>query len=167
MNLVTRWLLLLSVLAAGCGGSKKPVQPFNAPDFTLQDTSGKTVKLSDFRGKAVMLDFWATWCGPCRVSMPLVQEFYMRHKDQGLIVIGLNMDDDPTDVPAFIQKYNITYPVLLAGNSAVARQYGMEGIPLFIFIDKQGQVADRFDGFSYEMPLAWQRVAEQLLTDPA
>lgn len=162
-------LLALLLLAPGC--KPQSAQPTHsssiAPDFTLKTITGKSVKLSDYQGKVVMLDFWATWCGPCRVSMPIVQKFYMHYKDKGLVVLGLNMDEEAEHVPAFVRRYEITYPVLLAGGSSVPQQYGMEGIPLFMFIDKQGNVVERFDGFSYELLPAWQRTVEQLLTDPA
>ena len=86
-----------------------------APNFELKDLSGNTVRLNSFKGHPVLLDFWATWCGPCRMSIPLVQEFYMRHKSEGLEVLGLNMDDDPSGVYGFVKQFKMTYPVLFAG----------------------------------------------------
>ena len=83
-----------------------------------------------------MLDFWATWCGPCRVSIPKVQEFYIRHKTEGLVVLGLNMDEDPSGVFAFMKRFSMTYPVLMAGASNVMNDYQVEGIPTFVFIDR-------------------------------
>ncbi len=164
------WLAVLTCLAVGCSPhseADRPRRPTRPVDFSLQDLSGKTVKLSDFRGKPVLLDFWATWCGPCRVSMPMVQAFYERHAKEGLVVLGLNMDEDPSHVPLFVKNYKITYPIVLAGLSSVPGEFGMEGIPLFIFIDKKGFLVDRYDGFSPEMSSAWERTLEQLMADPA
>jgi len=134
-------------LTIGCRNATS-MSSGQAPLFELRDLSGKTVKLESFRGKPVLLDFWATWCGPCIYSVPLVQQLYDRHKGQGFVVLGLNMDEDPSDVYAFTQRLKITYPVLYAGNSQVPAAYGLEGLPLFILLDAQGKIVKRYDGFS-------------------
>src|SRR6266581_565758 len=96
-------LLAVTVLASCQSRSSSQVSP--APNFELKDLSGKAVSLQSFRGHPVMLDFWATWCGPCQMSIPMVQRFYQQHKDQGLVVLGLNVDDDPSGVYSFIQRF--------------------------------------------------------------
>jgi thiol-disulfide isomerase/thioredoxin len=165
-----RWiafLVCLVVLTACQSKNETASHVTAAPDFALRDLSGKTVHLSDYRGKPVFLDFWATWCGPCRMSIPLVQEFYRRNKDNGLIVLGLNIDEDPVDVPLFVKKFKMTYPVLLAGNTNIPMQFNMEGIPLFLFIDKDGNIVERFDGFAPQMFDAWQQIYDQLSSQAA
>src|SRR5882672_7332532 len=106
------------VVLTACSNSRRS-EVIAAPNFELKDLSGNTVRLESFRGHPVLLDFWATWCGPCRMSIPMVQQFYMRHKDEGLVVLGLNMDDEPSGVFGFVKHFQMTYPVLFAGNSAV------------------------------------------------
>src|SRR4051812_19074589 len=98
------------ILAIGLflGCSRHTSQAVQAPDFSLKDLSGKTVQLSALKGHPVLLDFWATWCGPCRMSIPMVQSFYMRHKDEGLVVLGVNMDEDPSGVPEFVKYFKMT-----------------------------------------------------------
>ena len=154
----------LFVLTTLIGCKAKPFQPVQAPDFSLKDLSGKTVTLSSLRGHPVMLDFWATWCGPCQISIPLVQHFYQAHKDQGLMVIGVNVDEDPSGVYPFVKHFKISYPVVHAGGTSVPEDYHVEGIPLFIFINKEGRIVKRFDGFRPDMAEDWEFEFQQLTT---
>lgn len=160
-----RRLLSLAVLAvalAACGGSR-PNSPSAAPSFELEDLSGKKVRLQDFRGRPVLLDFWATWCGPCRLSIPAVQDFYRRHQQEGLMVLGITMDDDRGDVFPFVERFKMTYPVLYAGASSVGGDYQVQGIPTFVFIDQQGQIVEKYEGFHSDMPKAWEAELRRLL----
>ncbi len=153
--------LLLLVLVGGCNRSR-PSGNGEAPDFTLKDLNGKSVTLQSFRGHPVLMDFWATWCGPCRMSIPLVQQFYARHKAEGLIVLGMNIDDEPADVYAFVKYFNMTYPILFAGQTPVGGAYGVEGIPSFYFLDQQGRVVQHYEGFSPEIVEAWETEFQHL-----
>ncbi len=113
-----------------------------------------------------MLDFWATWCGPCQISIPLVQRFYKEHQDEGLVVLGINVDEDPSGVYSFVKHFGITYPVVLAGNTPTPESYGVEGIPLFVFVDKNGQVVRRFEGFRPDMYEAWESEFQRMTAAP-
>ncbi len=120
-----------------------------APDFTLKTIDGKDVKLSDLRGKAVLLNFWATWCGPCKIEIPWFMELEKQYASQGLVVIGVAMDDDAKDVvPKFAQEMKIDYPVLL-GSEQVADQYGgVEGLPMTFYIGRDGKIVKRIAGLT-------------------
>jgi thiol-disulfide isomerase/thioredoxin len=146
--------LALGVLAA-CSNSRG-VQAVPAPNFELKDLSGNTVHLDSYKSHPVLLDFWASWCGPCRMSIPMVQDFYARHKDEGMVVLGLNIDDEPSGVYSFVKKFKMTYPVLLAGNSSVASDYEVQGIPHFVFIDPQGRVLRVYQGFAPDIVGSWE-----------
>jgi thiol-disulfide isomerase/thioredoxin len=111
-----------------------------APDFTLRDLEGKEVRLSELRGKAVLLDFWATWCAPCRAVMPVVELLHREFKDKGLAVFGVD-DEDPQVVGKFLQKFGYTLPTLLDPDKQVASKFEVGGIPTTILIDKQGKIA--------------------------
>src|SRR5262249_59548523 len=89
-------------------------------------------------------------------SIPPVQEFYARHKDDGLVVLGLNIDDEPSGVYGFVKKFKMTYPVLLAGNTSVSSDYEVEGIPHFVFIDPQGRIQQVYQGFAPQMVDSWE-----------
>ncbi len=134
-----------------------------APDFTLQDLNGKSVKLSDLRGKVVILDFWATWCGPCKRTMPLLDKFYSQ-KAAGVEVFGVNVWErtGTAGVKPFIEKAGYTFPILY-GTNDLAAAYGVQGIPTLVVIDKHGKLAYRHVGYDPTLPetLNWQ--ANELL----
>jgi cytochrome c biogenesis protein CcmG/thiol:disulfide interchange protein DsbE len=113
-----------------------------APDFSLKDSTGKPVRLSDFRGKVVLLNFWATWCSPCRIEIPWFMEFEQKHKDQGLVVLGVAMDDDGWDVvKPYLERHRVNYRVVM-GTPEMADLYGgVESLPTTFLIDREGRVA--------------------------
>lgn len=127
------------------GGGPKPGAA--APDFALQSLDGKTVHLSDFRGKAVLLNFWATWCEPCKLEMPWFIELQKEYGPQGLQVLGVAMDDSGKDTIAkFAHNMGVDYPVLL-GKESVGDQYGgLEYLPTSFYIDRDGKVVARVFG---------------------
>ncbi len=118
-----------------------------APDFTLQSLEGKTVHLSDFRGKAVLLNFWATWCQPCKIEMPWFVELQKQYGPEGLQVVGVAMDDaSPADIGKFAKELGVNYPVLI-GKEAVGDAYGgVQFLPATFYIGRDGKVVDKVFG---------------------
>lgn len=119
-----------------------PKEGFTAPDFTLELLEGGEITLSDLRGKPVIINFWATWCGPCREEMPAIEKIYRDYRDLGLVVIGLNLTSQDTEqaVTAFIQEFGLTFPIALDRNASVSRRYQLKGLPTTYFIDSQGVI---------------------------
>ncbi|MGA7414692.1 MAG: TlpA disulfide reductase family protein [Bryobacteraceae bacterium] len=118
-----------------------------APDFSLKDENGKTVKLSDYRGKVVLLNFWATWCGPCKVEIPWFMEFEQQYKDKGFAVLGVAMDDEGWQaVKPYLSERKVNYRILL-GNDSVTQLYGgVDSLPTTFVIDKDGRIASAHVG---------------------
>ena len=118
-----------------------------APDFTLASLDGKTLKLSDFHGKAVLLNFWATWCEPCKVEMPWFVELQTKYGPQGLQVLGVAMDDaSPKEISEFAKKMGVNYPIVI-GKEAVGDEYGgIPYLPSTFYISRGGKVIDRIFG---------------------
>lgn len=117
-----------------------------APEFTLQDGSGKTVNLKDYRGKVVLLDFWATWCHGCQEEIPWFSEFHRRYASEGLTVVGISLDSDGWKVVApFVKTTKVPYQILL-GNDAMSKTYGIENMPDTFLIDRQGRIAAAYAG---------------------
>jgi peroxiredoxin len=124
-----------------------------APGFILQDLDGNNVSLEDFRGKDVLLNFWATWCGPCRIEMPLFERTYNEHRDHGLIVVGINFDEPEQTVINFREEFGLTFPILLDPGADVQRLYQILGYPSSIWIDREGNIRKIHIGILLESQL--------------
>ena len=129
-------------------------QEKKAPDFSLKSVDGKTVKLSDYKNKVVLIDFWATWCPPCRKGIPDLIELQKEFK-KDFVVLGISVDTDTKgDVPGFIKDYGINYPVVYGDNSTAKLFGGVSGIPTSFLIDKKGNIVDKHVGLVPKETLA-------------
>jgi len=127
---------------AGAASVKPDKDRNEAPDFALKDADGRTVRLSDYRNKVVLLNFWATWCGPCKIEIPWFKELEQDYKDRGFAVLGVSMDEDGWDaVKPFVKDLGVNYRILL-GTDIVAQMYGgVNALPTSFLIDQQGRIA--------------------------
>ena len=151
-------LAALLVALAGCSSSSKTVKAASvkpdqerksAPEFHLKDANGHIVKLSDYRGKVVLLDFWATWCGPCKIEIPWFQEFERQNKDKGFAVIGVAMDEEGWDVvKPFAQHFGINYRLVVGDDSTAQLYGGVDALPTTFLIDREGKIASIHVGLS-------------------
>jgi peroxiredoxin len=117
-----------------------------APDFALSDSNGSPVKLSDYKGQIVLLDFWATWCHGCKTEIPWYMEFQNKYKERGLRVIGVSMDDDGwKSVRPFIEQNKLNYPVVI-GNETLAKQYAVDSMPVTLLLDRDSKIAETHSG---------------------
>jgi len=131
-------LLLASVLlVSGCSSPSAQVGE-RAPDFQLSNLEGQPISLSDFRGNPILLNFWATWCGPCRQEMPLIQGIFEEQTNENLVILAVNIGENSAAVKNFMQSGNYSFPVLLDTDQDVALEYNVRAIPTTFFIDKDG-----------------------------
>lgn len=143
--------IALVLLGLWCGfgwamGERPPVIGMTAPDFSLSDLQGRSHSLSQYRGKIVLLNFWATWCKPCTTEMPAMQTCYDRLRENGFVVLAVNELEDEAKVREHIQAHGHSFPVLLDRNNGVANQYGVFGLPVSVFIDEFGVVQEYVKG---------------------
>lgn len=150
-------LLLSATIAPVC--AREP-----APDFELRGADGKKLKLSDFKGQVVLLNFWATWCPPCRAEVPWLNEIHAEYKANGFSVVGVAMDEQGwRSVKPFLAQYSVKYPVLL-GNARVARLYGgLDVLPRTLFLDRAGEVVAEHNAILGKDSL--RKVVETLLAE--
>jgi cytochrome c biogenesis protein CcmG/thiol:disulfide interchange protein DsbE len=121
-----------------------PRKGFLAPDFSLKTPEGPTLTLSEFRGQAVLVNLWATWCPPCRAEMPAIQKLYEEYKDQGLVVLAVNMtyQDNAAAVVPFTHEHSLTFPILIEDSGEMARKYDLRSLPSSFFINRNGIVQE-------------------------
>lgn len=117
-----------------------------APDFILQDLNGNTIQLSDYRGQGVFLNFWGTWCPPCKEEMPYIENQYQQYKDQGVTVIAVDVDESELAVRNFVEAYGLTFPVPIDKGSEVTGTYGIGPLPTTLLVDKDGIVVKKITG---------------------
>ena len=141
------WLLLvlLVIIVVGCTPTDVEVGTL-AEDFQLKDLEGNTVSLGKLRGSPIMLNFWATWCPPCRLEMPFIQEIHEEWSDMGLVILAVNIGESYSLVSSFMQYYNYSMPVLLDTGRAVAQRYNVGAYPTTFFIDANGIIQDKVIG---------------------
>ena len=138
------FMVAIMLVMAGCGsdsGDGQGIAPGSeAPDFQLEDLDGQEVSLSEFRGRPVVLNFWASWCGPCRLEMPVFQEVYTDEmwKAGGLVILAVNLGESPELVQEFVDYYGLTFPILLDPRSRVGMIYNAANLPTTYFIDNSG-----------------------------
>jgi peroxiredoxin len=138
-------LAVMYLASAACTTARAVKSPKTAPGFALNDSQGVPIRLSDYKGKVVLLNFWATWCHGCVLEVPWFIEFQERYKDSGLSVIGVSMDEGWKPVKAFVEEKRVNYPVVI-GNEDLGKLYGLNSMPMTLLIDRSGEIAASYTG---------------------
>ncbi len=138
--------LLFSVFAATSLASSG-LEGQTAPDFALKSSTGENMRLSEYRGDVVMVNFWATWCGPCRQEMPLLDELYQRYSRVGFNLLGVNIDDDSRRAMQMIEELGVNFPVLFDASKKVSELYDVDAMPVTVIIDREGTVRYVHQGY--------------------
>lgn len=140
------WIMASRSSGPVVAGTPAPRPGFAAPDFELPTLDGGTVRLSDLRGHPVVINFWATWCPPCRAEMPAIIREYKRYKDRGLVVLAVNQAEDPAKVAAFRDQFGMPFPILLDKRMKVSAQYEIRFLPTTFFVAADGTITDMVTG---------------------
>jgi len=161
---VLRIMSILVIIAVACGsGNKSKSGQTELTDFTLVSLDGEEYTLSSLKGQVVIIDFWATWCPPCRNSIPTFMKLYEKYNERGFTILGIGLDDEEALIN-FKNQMNIPYPILV-GSNELAKAYGVSGIPKTIFIDKKGSIRKTQVGFAPELESQFDALVDSLLNE--
>lgn len=147
-------------LAAAAEQSQGP-----APDFTLKSSGGENLKLSELRGQVVLINFWASWCGPCRKEMPLLDQLYQQYKPLGFTILGVNVEEDPAQARTLLGKIPVSFPILFDATNAVSKQYNVVAMPTTVIVDRNGNMRYLHKGYMPGYEDAYQQQVRALLTE--
>jgi len=168
-------LFIVVLLLQGCGKAKSNANNSKnnvssntttrqaMPDFTLEGLDGNQYSISQYRGRVLIVDFWATWCGPCKVEIPFLEDLYSQYKDKGLTVIGVGLDN-PFALEKFHNDMDMNYNVL-KGTQQIAQKFGIRGIPTTYILDKEGRIARKFVGFNPALKQTFDALVQSLLKE--
>ena len=163
--LTKRWCLPL-LLACSMGSALAAVQlSSSAPDFTLRSVGGKNLRLQEQRGQVVLVNFWATWCGPCRQEMPHLNALYDKYRSSGFVLLGVNIDDDPKAAADLATKLGVRFPVLLDTDKRVSKVYDMSAMPATLLIDRDGRVRHIHRGYREGVERTYEEQVRGLLRE--
>ncbi len=154
----TRWRS-----APGCPAA--PRRPPNAPDFTLRTADGRNLRLQEQRGQVVMVNFWATWCAPCRVEMPHLNKLSDKYRASGFTLLGVNVDDDPRNATSAAAKMGVRFPVLLDADKRVVKMYDVATMPSTVLIDRDGRVRYLHRGYREGYEETYDKQVRELLKE--
>jgi thiol-disulfide isomerase/thioredoxin len=138
--------MAIVMLAAG-EAAAKDLLGAPAPEFTLRGLAGSNLSLREQRGRVVMINFWATWCGPCRQEMPLLDQMYRRYRDMGFVLMGINVEDDARKAGDMARALGVRYPVLFDTKKAASKAYGVSAMPTTVLLDRDGRVRYLHKGY--------------------
>ena len=157
---------LLPILASLSFAAQAVVTPqAAAPDFTLRSAEGKNLRLNEQRGQVVLVNFWATWCGPCRQEMPHLNRLYDKYKASGFTLLGVNIDDDPRTAASTASRMGLKFPVLLDADKSVSKLYDLGSMPATVLIDRDGKVRFLHRGYREGMEEAYERQIRELVKE--
>lgn len=158
-------VLLLALGLAGCGGSEGAGVREAMPDLELRDLSGKAVRLGSFKGKVLLLDFWATYCEPCRESIPELEKVYERRKAQGVEFVGVNLDASDEGVREYVAELKMAYPVLRDPENLSRTPFRLRGLPTAVLIDRAGSLRRSWTGYESGVTKEIEAEIEKLLEE--
>ena len=158
-------LLWLVIALLGMGPAMAEIRGQAAPDFTLKSLSGENIRLGDYRGQVVLLNFWASWCAPCRQEMPLLNELHHRYAPLGFSVIGVNVEQDNTAARRWLEKTPVDFPILFDTDNKVSRRYDIRAMPTTALIDRDGNVRHLHHGYVPGLEATYQQQVRELIRE--
>jgi peroxiredoxin len=165
MRILRSFLAALVCSLAAPAFAVAPAANGHAPDFTLRGADGRNVRLDELRGQVVLVNFWATWCGPCREEMPRLETLYEKYHKSGFVLLGVNVDDDPHVALAAAAKLNVSFPVLLDTDKKVSKLYDLNTMPSTVVIDRDGKMRFLHRGYRAGTEVDYEQQIRGLLKE--
>ena len=138
--ILTRYIMMLALCIGLTSTASAQAAKNIAPDFTLKSETGKNLKLSELRGKVIMINFWASWCGPCRQEMPVLDQLYKHYRPLDFTVLGVNVEQNPDDAKSLLKDVSVSFPILFDKENKVSKLYNIKGMPSTVLVDRDGNV---------------------------
>ena len=161
LSLALAFLLSFSgINLASAAAAKGP-----APNFTLKSLSGKNLKLSEMTGNVVLINFWASWCGPCREEMPLLNALHKKYEPLGFTVIGVNVEEDVNNARGFLKDFPVDFPVLLDNQNKVSKQYNVVAMPTTVVVDRDGNMRYLHKGYKPGDEVKYRKMVKKLVRE--
>lgn len=157
--------LFTGALLACLAGGSLAAPTGTAPDFTLRTADGRNLRLHEQRGRVVLMNFWATWCGPCRQEMPLLNQLHQKYQAAGLTLLGINVDDDSRQALNVAGKLGLGFPVLLDEDKRVSKLYDLSSMPSTLLIDRDGRLRFTHRGYQTGYELTYEKQIRELLKE--
>lgn len=159
-------IFIILIFISGCAAETDVYVMKDAPDFTLKSITGEKLSLKDFRGDVVLVDFWATWCGPCQMSIPELVHLQEKYREKDLVILGISLDEpgkvDDIQLQRFIDKYQMNYPVMRGGDDVMMSYFGRTStsIPVMFVVNREGKIVEKVSGF---FPGKTEKIIQRLL----
>lgn len=159
-------IFIILIFISGCAAETDVYVMKDAPDFTLKSITGEKLSLKDFRGDVVLVDFWATWCGPCQMSIPELVHLQEKYREKDLVILGISLDEpgkvDDIQLQRFIDKYQMNYPVMRGGDDIMMSYFGRTStsIPVMFVVNREGKIVEKVSGF---FPGKTEKIIQRLL----
>ena len=158
--------LIAPLLLALASVAQAAVAPqATAPDFTLRSLEGRNLRLAEQRGQVVLVNFWATWCGPCKQEMPHLNRLYDKYRSSGFVLLGINVDEDARQASGTAAKYGLHFPVLFDADKAVVKLYDLQSMPATVLIDRDGKVRYLHRGYREGLEAAYEQQIRELVKE--
>jgi peroxiredoxin len=168
MNAKARRVVIILALAASAGAGRAVALPqvgATAPDFASKSSTGRNVRLSELRGQVVLINFWASWCSPCRQELPLLSKIYTQYRSAGFALLAVNVDDNRKDAEGMLQRLDLKFPTLFDGGKSVAKLYGVDTMPATLVIDRDGRVRYVHRGYYEGYERKYEQQVRELLKE--
>lgn len=162
-NLFTAGLLATALFISASVAAIEIGKP--APDFTLKSLTGKNLNLTEQRGKIIVINFWASWCGPCRTEMPVLQKFYEKYQDLGVSVWGVNVEQENQAGRDFLADLNLSFPILFDASNTLSETYQVEAMPTTIIVDRDGLVRYAYQGYKPGYEKKYAKAIKKLIRE--